>query len=48
MSSSQSHIGALMKRAGIPATLTTAQAAAAHNRKPQTLNKSGFLNSGPV
>jgi hypothetical protein len=34
--------------ADIPATLTTAEAAAALNRKPQTLNKWSFLKNGPV
>ena len=38
----------VMQRAGIPATLTTAEAAAALNRKPQTLNKWAFTHSGPV
>lgn len=38
----------LLERAGIPATLTTAEAAAALNRKPQTLNKWAFTKTGPV
>ena len=38
----------LLQRAGIPATLTTAEAAAALNRKPQTLNKWAFTGQGPV
>jgi hypothetical protein len=32
----------------IPETLTTAKAAAALNRKPQTLNKWAFNGTGPV
>jgi hypothetical protein len=38
----------LLERAGIPTTLTTAEAAAALNRKPQTLNKWAFTKTGPV
>jgi hypothetical protein len=38
-SSEQSHL---------PAMLTTAQAAVALNRKPATLNKWAFTNSGPL
>lgn len=38
----------LLGRAGIPTTLTTAEAAAALNRKPQTLNKWAFTGKGPV
>lgn len=38
----------LLERAGIPATLTTAEAAAVLNRKPQTLNKWAFTKTGPV
>ncbi len=34
--------------ADLPATLTTAKAAAALNRKPQTLNKWAATNTGPV
>ena len=34
--------------AELPATLTTAAAAAALNRKPQTLNKWAFTRTGPV
>ena len=34
--------------AEIPATLTTAQAAAALNRKPLTLNRWAFQKTGPV
>lgn len=37
-----------LQRAGIPATLTTAEAAAALNRKPQPLNKWAFTGQGPV
>lgn len=48
MNSDNSIISALMEKAGIPTTLTTVQAAAALNRKPQTLNKWAFTNSGPV
>lgn len=38
----------LLKTASIPATLTTAEAAAALNRKPNTLNKWAFTKRGPV
>jgi hypothetical protein len=38
----------LLERAGIPATLTTAEAAAALNRKPQTLRKWAFTGRAPV
>lgn len=41
-------LGNRMERAGIPATLTTAEAAAALNRKPQTLRKWAFQNRGAV
>lgn len=34
--------------AKLPATLTTAEAAVALNRKPQTLNKWAFTRTGPV
>lgn len=34
--------------AELPATLTTAAAAAALNRKPRTLNKWAFSRTGPV
>ena len=34
--------------ANIPSVLTTAEAAAALNRRPQTLNKWAFTGKGPV
>jgi hypothetical protein len=36
------------EQAAFRATLTTAEAAAALNRKPQTLNKWAFTKTGPV
>lgn len=36
------------QRESIPATLTTAEAAAALRRKPATLNKWAFKKTGPV
>lgn len=48
MTPSQDLLRALLQRGGLPATLTTAEAAAALNRKPQTLNKWAFTNNGPV
>jgi hypothetical protein len=38
----------LTQPAHIPATLTTAEAAAALNRKPTTLNKWAFTKTGPL
>lgn len=37
-----------LERAGLPTTLTTAEAAKALNRKPATLNKWAFTKTGPV
>lgn len=34
--------------AGLPATMTTAEAAAALNRKRATLNRWAFTRSGPI
>lgn len=48
MKPNQTLLWKLFESAGIPATLTTAEAAAALNRKPQTLNKWAFTNTGPV
>lgn len=48
MKSNPTLLGALLQRGDIPATLTTAEAAAALNRKPQTLNKWAFMKNGPV
>lgn len=39
---------AALQRPGIPATLTTAEAAKALNRKPRTLNKWATTKRGPV
>ena len=36
------------QRAGIPVTLTTAEAAQALNRAPQTLRKWASLENGPI
>lgn len=38
----------LLERAGIPVTLTTAEAAKALNREPQTLRKWACLENGPI
>jgi hypothetical protein len=41
-------IGKFVDRSGIPVTLTTADAAKALNRAPQTLRKWASLENGPV
>lgn len=38
----------LNQGAAVRATMTTAEAAAALNRKPKTLNKWAFTNTGPL
>lgn len=38
----------MRQTAKLPATLTTAEAAVALNRKPRTLNKWAFARTGPV
>lgn len=48
MKTDQTVLSSLFQRAGIPATMTTAEAAVALNRKPQTLNKWAFTKRGPV
>jgi hypothetical protein len=41
-------VASLLKRAGLPEVLTTDEAAAAINRKPQTLRKWACLENGPI
>lgn len=41
-------INALMARAGLPEVLPTDEAAAAINRRPQTLRKWACLECGPI
>lgn len=41
-------INGLMHRAGLPEVLPTDEAAAAINRKPQTLRKWACLENGPI
>jgi hypothetical protein len=43
-----SHVDALLGTHGIEAILPTAEAAAAINRKPQTLRKWACLENGPI
>lgn len=41
-------INSLMNRTGLPEIMTTDEAAAAINRKPQTLRKWSCLENGPL
>ncbi|MGF6726713.1 hypothetical protein P3T43_006103 [Paraburkholderia sp. GAS41] len=48
LNESNVNIGATLAMHGIEATLSTADAAAAINRKPQTLRRWAALESGPL